>query len=63
MQIGRRLSNVDGATFYVDFDRIRTNGGYVYYWELRDYLEPSMSGYLSAKVTIKVIVICLDIKI
>jgi hypothetical protein len=27
----------DGRTFYVDFDRIRTNGGYVYYWELQDY--------------------------
>ena len=24
-----------GTNFYVDFDRIRTNGGYVYYWDLR----------------------------
>ena len=37
------------ATYYVDFDRIRTNGGYVYYWQLGDYLEPIGSGSLSYK--------------
>ena len=42
--------NVDGDTFYVDFDRIRTNGGYVYFWELQDYLEPIEYGMLSYKV-------------
>ena len=42
--------NVDGVTFYVDFDRIRTNGGYVYSWELQDYLEPNKYGTLSGKV-------------
>ena len=34
----------NGTTFYVDFDRIRTNGGYVYYWQLQDLLEPIESG-------------------
>ena len=41
--------NVKGNTFYVDFDRIRKNGGYVYYWDLADYLEPLESGMLSTK--------------
>jgi hypothetical protein len=30
--------SVDGDTFYVDFERIRKHGGYVYYWDLGDYL-------------------------
>ena len=42
--------NVNGDNFYVDFDRIRTNGGYVYWWGLQDYLEPSPTGTLSYKV-------------
>ena len=42
--------NVNGDNFYVDFDRIRTNGGYVYWWELQDYLEPTEFGHLSYKV-------------
>ena len=39
---------MEGDVIYVDFDRIRTNGGYVYYWELGDYLEPK-SETLSVK--------------
>ena len=38
------------VTVYVDFDRIRTNGRYVYWWHLSDYLEPSPAGKLSSKV-------------
>ena len=41
--------SVNGDTFYVDFDRIRTNGGYVYWWELEDYLKPDEDGTLSNK--------------
>ena len=37
-----------GNTFYVDFERIRKHDGFVYWWELGDYLKPQM-GYLSAK--------------
>ena len=37
------------STYYVDFDRMRTNGGYVYYWQLSDYLEPNKYGTLSIK--------------
>ena len=32
--------NNRGDIFYVDEDRIRDHNGYVYYWELSDYLEP-----------------------
>ena len=40
----------DGITFYVDFDTIKKHDGYVYYWELGDYLKPNEFGDLSAKV-------------
>ena len=42
--------NVDGTTFYVDFERIRKNDGYVYSWELTDLLKPNKWGYLSGKM-------------
>ena len=32
---------VDGTTNYVDFERIRKHGGYVYYWELKDIILPN----------------------
>ena len=41
--------NVDGNTFYVDFDRIRKHGGYVYFWRLTDLLKPDKEGGLSYK--------------
>ena len=41
--------NENGTTFYVDFDRMRTNGSYVYYWQLSDFLEPINYGVLSDK--------------
>ena len=42
-------SNVQG-TLYIDFERIRKQGGYVYYWILIDYLGPTETGTLSGKV-------------
>ncbi|MDB4021228.1 hypothetical protein N9467_02715 [Litorivicinus sp.] len=42
--------NVDRTNFYVDFERIRKHDGYVYYWELGDYLQPNKFGLLSGKV-------------
>ena len=41
--------NVDGYSFYVDFRRIKNKGGFVYYWELLDRLEPNKYGDLSSK--------------
>ena len=41
--------SVSGNTFYVDFERIRKHGGYVYWWDLVDYLKPDKDGDLSYK--------------
>jgi len=41
--------NVDGTTLYVDFERIRKHGGYVYWWELSDLLKPDKDGDWSYK--------------
>ena len=41
--------NVSGRTYYIDFERIRKHGGYVYWWELNDNLKPEM-GNLSTKL-------------
>jgi len=30
--------NVEGDTFYVDYERIRKHDGHVYFWALNDYL-------------------------
>ena len=43
-------ANVNGDTFYVDFERIRKHGGYVYWWDLSDLLEPDKYGDLSYKM-------------
>ena len=42
-------TGVDGRTYYVDFERIRKVDGYVYWWELGDYLAPTKKGTLSVK--------------
>ena len=39
--------SVAGETFYVDFERIRKHGGFVYLWLLEDYLTPTKFGHLS----------------
>ena len=41
---------VSGDTIYVDFERIRKHGGYVYWWDLSDFLKPTELGYLSGKL-------------
>jgi hypothetical protein len=38
-----------GLVFYVDFDRIRKNNGYVYFWRLGDYPEPIGGKHNSVK--------------
>ena len=41
--------DVDGDTYYIDFDTIKENDGYVYYWEMTDMLKPFENGTLSGK--------------
>ena len=40
--------NISGTNYYVDFERIRKHGGYVYWWELMDQLKPNKWGSLSS---------------
>ena len=40
--------SLDGNTYYVDFERIRKHGGYVYFWYMTDLLKPD-DGTLSDK--------------
>ncbi len=42
--------NVNGVTFYVDFERIRKHDGYVFWWDLRNELKPTQWGSLSSKM-------------
>jgi len=42
--------DVNGNTFYVDSERIKKHGGYVYWWTLGDYLKRIIHGGLSSKV-------------
>jgi hypothetical protein len=43
-------SNLQGWNFYLDFERINRQGGYLYVWYLTDYKKPIAAGYLSSKV-------------
>ena len=38
-----------GDTFYVDFEKIKKNDGYVYYWQMNDYLKPDTFNIISSK--------------
>ena len=40
-------TSVKGSTWYIDFERIRERGGYVYYWELSDFAKPPLEDRLS----------------
>ena len=42
-------SNGSGDNYYVDFDRVKKQDGYVYYWMLADYLKPDKNGIFSGK--------------
>ena len=42
--------NDSGGSFYLDFETIRKQDGYVYWWELGDYLRPTPEGILSGKI-------------
>ena len=46
----KKVSESVVATYYVDFERIKKHDGYVYFWELIDYLKPDEFGDLSSKI-------------
>jgi hypothetical protein len=45
-----KVTKNSGGTFYIDFDKIKKDGGYVYFWELSDLIKPNKDGKLSAKI-------------
>jgi hypothetical protein len=40
----------EGDKVYMDFTTIKKNNGYVYHWELMDFLKPTKNGDFSATV-------------
>ena len=42
-------SNSLAQTYYIDYDRIRSVDGYVYFWILIDFIKPYKNRHLSAK--------------
>tara|TARA_B110001469_G_scaffold45146_1_gene44246 strand:+ start:149 stop:532 length:384 start_codon:yes stop_codon:yes gene_type:complete len=43
------VTEIQGHTYYVDFDSIKVNGN-VFYWRLRDYLKPDEWGDMSSSL-------------
>ena len=43
------VTDVGGNTFYLDFERIRKVDGFVYWWQLTDFLKPNQYGHFSGK--------------
>ncbi|MDA9093821.1 hypothetical protein N9K20_02905 [Methylophilaceae bacterium] len=43
----------DGSSYYIDFESIKENNSYLYYWMLRDFLKP-VGGFLSGKQLMEV---------
>jgi len=39
----------DSNTFYIDVGKVKKKDGYVYYWELSDYLKPDKWKHMSSK--------------
>ena len=44
-----KINSTDAGDFYLDLNRIRTDGDYIYYWELLDMFKPvkGLEGYFS----------------
>jgi len=46
--------SIDGDTFYIHYDSMKENKGYLYYWTLSDYLKPTKGGTSSVRALRKV---------
>jgi hypothetical protein len=42
------FKDIEGNTYYIDKNKIKEHGGYVYWWEFKDYIKHSY-GYMSHK--------------
>ena len=49
----KTTESISGAKFYIDFKQIRKSNGYVYYWQLTDYSEPTSYGDLSSIIYVQ----------
>ena len=38
------IDDPQSNSYYIEIETIRENGGYVYYWTLVDYIDPSIAG-------------------
>ena len=47
----KKVSSSGGGanTFFLDLERIRKHGGFVYFWSLEDWIKPDKRGYVSSK--------------
>ena len=45
--------NVDGNEYYVEIDTVKKHDGYVYFWYLDDYLQPSDYGIMSIQMYVQ----------
>ena len=43
------VTAANGSEVYIDFDRIRKNDGFIYYWELDNYMEPDTNSHFSVE--------------
>ena len=43
------VEGANGDTYYVDFERIQKHDEFIYFWYIRDYLNPETNGNLSSK--------------
>ena len=44
------VEGVDGTTHYIDKEKVKEHGVYVYWWQLYDFLKPDDMGIMSYKV-------------
>jgi len=41
------VTSNDGSIYYIDKDSIKYHDGFIYFWELSDYLKPNSLGHMS----------------
>ena len=46
-------SNDLGDEYFVEFEKMRKNKGFIYYWRLGNYLKPSKFGDMSSKIYVQ----------
>ena len=45
--------SIEGNSMYIDYSGIKEHNGFVYFWEMVDYLTPSKHGTMSTQVYIQ----------